>query len=130
MYYFKKEKLLFIEQMPLDYTLSEYINTKDAIDENECKLIILNILSKIWTLHKAGIIHCDLKPSNIMFGNFLCKKMRKVSLQWHVIDFGVALHQKEYKNKWLSYRGTYQWSAPEINVQSNKNKYSYAVDIW
>ncbi len=84
--------------MPLNYTLSTYVKNKNKIDENECKLIILYILSKVWTLHKSGLIHCDLKPGNVMFGNILCAKTNKLSLQWHIIDFGITLHEKEYKN--------------------------------
>eukprot|EP01084_Bolivina_argentea_P093293 167815_1 len=113
-----------IQHMPLNYTLSKYIKSH-AINEYECKLLISEILSTIWTLHKAKLVHCDLKPHNIMFGTYYNDTKHEYK-RWNVIDFGLIVTN----GTTTGYRGTYRWTAPEINMYNKESIFSYAVDIW
>ena len=111
--------------------------------EFECKLIVLEILDKLHTLHRCGYIHCDLKPSNIMKRDIRRSVHRKrkgkdVENGWKIIDFGAMLSAKECtkthgpngKKYVFKYRGTVHWTAPELDVDSTTNRFSFAADIW
>lgn len=76
--------------------------------------IFLQILQEVRKIHKAGIIHCDLKPENIKYDPIT----KKVS----IIDFGYA-HEINDTN---AFGGTleYQWpkrtgeAVPELDIFS------------
>ena len=73
MFYNRKKEEIMITSEPLNFTLKQMIinKKKNGIfsSEYECKLIMIEIIDKLYTLHKCGYIHCDLKPSNIMKRN-------------------------------------------------------------
>ena len=100
-------------------------------NERFCKQIILDILDKLWAIHKCGFIHRDLEPDNIMYRdpefNASCPEHQ---FGWKVIDFGSILKRVTAENNTYKYEGTRGWTAPETNVDSTDNKYSLAVDIW
>ncbi len=64
--------------------------------------------------HAAGVIHCDLKPANIMFGK---------DGRLRVVDFGIA----RTLDAALSIGGTRDWMAPE---QTQRGRVSVAADVW
>ena len=71
-YYDKENKKLLLTMEPLQITLKQFVEKKhrtngDGVNEYQCKLIICDILSNLWTLHKTGNVHCDIKPSHIMY---------------------------------------------------------------
>ena len=111
--------------------------------EFECKLIVLEILDKLHTLHRCGYIHCDLKPSNIMKRDIPRSvhgkgKKKDIENGWKIIDFGAMLsarecgktHSSNGKKYVFKYRGTIHWTAPELDVDSTTNQFSFAADIW
>jgi len=40
------------------------------------------------SLHSLGYIHCDIKPDNIMIGDYM--KERKLMNKLYLIDFGIS----------------------------------------
>lgn len=48
----------------------------------------IGLLDLLKRLHDEGFIHCDLKPDNIMIGDF--KKDFHEMNQLYLIDFGIA----------------------------------------
>ena len=48
-------------------------------------IVMINLLEK---LHDKGYIHCDIKPDNIMIGNF--NKDPKQNRKIFLIDFGIS----------------------------------------
>lgn len=91
------------------------VKNKNFID-NDIKQLILPITSGINYLHNNNIIHCDIKPSNILlFGD----KIIKIS------DFGDSkLSLNKYEK---TYVGTPYYQAPEI---INNIGYSFPIDYW
>jgi dual specificity tyrosine-phosphorylation-regulated kinase 2/3/4 len=69
------------------------------------------------TVHAVGIIHCDLKPDNI-----LLKAEHKSSIK--VIDFGSACQEG---NKVFEYVQSRYYRSPEILFETG---YNSSIDIW
>lgn len=70
------------------------------------------------TLTKAGIVHGDLKPNNIMF---VSKEHRKIKL----IDFGLALMNSRLRTGVVLQATSYR--APEILLGLS---FSHGIDMW
>ena len=147
MFYNRKKQEIMITSEPLNYTLKQMIINKKKQNifctEYECKLIMIEIIDKLYTLHKCGYIHCDLKPSNIMKRNIKhsihgSHKDKIMKNGWKIIDFGAILSAKECnkiynkdgKKLIFKYRGTVCWTAPELDIESVDNHFTYSVDIW
>lgn len=62
-------------------TLNDFINEKGTLSSEEACIITLQILSALEKAHSKGIVHCDIKPHNIMLTRDGTVK---------VCDFGIA----------------------------------------
>ncbi|XP_021418499.2 dual specificity protein kinase Ttk [Oncorhynchus mykiss] len=60
--------------------LSTWLRNRKTINPLERKLYWKNMLEAVQTIHKHGIVHCDLKPANFVIVNASLK----------LIDFGIA----------------------------------------
>lgn len=87
--------------------LKEYL-LKDKISDKEKIRLLLELSEIIKNIHRTGIVHCDIKPENIIYDGI------KVSL----IDFGSAVPIGE---KSIYVQGSKEFSAPEIF--KNENRY-------
>ena len=86
-------------------TLSQKIRENDSIPWQECLGIFKQILSAIGHAHRAGIIHRDIKPNNIMLTR---DGMVKIT------DFGLAKDQKNLSHTQTSSTGgTLYYMSPE-----------------
>jgi eukaryotic-like serine/threonine-protein kinase len=73
-----------IHDIGSDYLVLEYVEGKplsSPLPEKEAVRLAIQIASALEAAHKKGIIHCDLKPGNIMVTN-------KGSVK--LLDFGLA----------------------------------------
>jgi gliding motility-associated-like protein len=86
-------------------TISDLIRKKRYLAQEEIKKIIIPILDGLGNAHKQGIIHRDIKSSNIMFD-----KMGRPVL----MDFGIAKSIEGTKfTQAGTYMGTPAYSSPE-----------------
>ncbi|XP_076308804.1 serine/threonine-protein kinase PAK 2-like [Tachypleus tridentatus] len=85
--------------------------------ERQIAVVCREILQAITFLHSKGIIHCDIKSSNVVFGMDGSVKL---------IDFGTCIHITKGE-KCLSVRGTVHSMAPEMFCGM---PYDTKVDIW
>lgn len=72
----------------------------------------------VWC-HEHGVIHCDIKQSNIRFDAVFKRAV--------VIDFGLAIYYDPNNDPPTSVSGTEGKHAPEMLEET---PYDYAVDMW
>ncbi|SOV10569.1 tyrosine kinase-like protein, putative [Plasmodium sp. gorilla clade G2] len=84
-----------------------------------------DIIAFMSFLHNKGIMHCDLKSSNILMS---------ITRDIKICDFGLSVFNKYNKPKYLGIVGTYQWTAPEVLRSEGYTKeadiYSFGVILW
>jgi serine/threonine protein kinase len=83
----------------------------------------------MYELYNRSIVHCDLKPGNIL-----------VSPKGHlaIADFGISLIVDETVDadrpleecEFFSYGGTYAYQAPEFLISNHAASVTCAADMW
>ena len=100
--------------------ISEYFDGQnwDALFD-----VTLQIASALHHIHHLGIIHLDLKPSNILVGEDGKAK---------VMDFGLAIESRQVLDRQI--RGTLQYMAPEVlrqdRVDSRADLYALGMTLY
>ena len=109
--------LEYCELGNLYYYLSK---NKFILSEEQIATYIHNISKAVYSMHNLGIIHRDLKLSNIA----LTKNNNKIEIR--ILDFGLSkiLGPNQLCNEGY---GTPGYAAPEV---INRYNYSFEADIW
>jgi Nif-specific regulatory protein len=85
--------------------------------------VILQIASALHHIHHLGIIHLDLKPSNILVSDAGKAK---------IMDFGLAIESRQVLDRQI--RGTLQYMAPEVlrqdRVDSRADLYALGMTLY
>lgn len=84
------EQILLLKPFIPGETLDQYwkkVKRKDQL--NSWKKIVLGLTESFETLKNQGIVHCDLKPSNILI------EENETVFQVHILDFGMAIRITE-----------------------------------
>lgn len=84
--------------------LAEYLKTSGALTPVKAIAIMYPILDAIAHAHAAGVIHRDLKPTNILVNEDGMPR---------VMDFGIAAHVEAPLNDGAEFSGTPAYMAPE-----------------
>lgn len=100
----------------LRYHLDNAINNGVSFEEKQIKFIISNLILATEYIHSKQIIHCDIKPENIIFD----KKGYA-----HITDFGIARPSTEVTKS--EFNGTPGYMAPELLFCQS---YSFPVDFY
>ncbi|KAK4983544.1 serine/threonine protein kinase [Elasticomyces elasticus] len=113
---------LILELAP-EGELFNLIVMKQKLTEVETRKIFVQLFQgvKYLTQHERNIVHRDIKPENIL----LIDKELHVKLA----DFGLAKIIGE-ESFTTTLCGTPSYVAPEILEQSNRRRYTRAVDVW
>ena len=103
-------------------TLRDLMDFPADLSLRLCLDLVIDILAGLEQAHKKNIIHCDIKPENILLSLTADKWVAKVT------DFGIAkITENSSNNKEGSgYTGSPAYMAPERYY----GKYSYACDIY
>ena len=107
----------------MDMNLLSYTQyfTYNAIPMKQLKEIGKQIATGIEQVHKAHLIHCDIKPENILVHE---KNSESDHVKLYIADFGLAL---EENNRVQPYVQTLFYRAPEVIFGI---PYSKEIDIW
>ena len=120
--FIQEEKMYNSTSLIFEYM---FINLLNFYKQYEEHIKFYRICDYAWQLtnalqfiHRLFIIHCDLKPENIM--------INKQFTQLKIIDFGSSIinNQKKSTNFYIVSR---YYRAPEISLQ---NTYNEKIDIW
>jgi len=97
--------------------------------ERDASIVFRNIIEAIDEIHKAGIIHRDLNPQNIMFENDPADTEDPRRLDIKLIDFGFAIKHPSGSELSDGYSrlGTSGYAAPESCF---RKVHSRKTDVW
>ena len=77
----EKAPIYFVMEYVESVTLKEYLNKKKILPQHEVIDFSMQILAALSHIHSKGIVHCDIKPHNILL-------MRNGKIK--ITDFGIA----------------------------------------
>jgi len=110
-------------------TLSDFIEESEnmRLSEEQCQVIIRQVMHAIKYFHSKGIVHRDLKPDNIIVQGGESEDLKDLRIK--LIDFGMSKFTKKGKKKinLNTYCGTIDFIAPEIFEGTT---YDLKCDIW
>uniref|UniRef100_A0A7C3ZPU8 Serine/threonine protein kinase n=1 Tax=Planktothricoides sp. SpSt-374 TaxID=2282167 RepID=A0A7C3ZPU8_9CYAN len=132
-------KAFALEQTPnarylvMDYcaggTLRDLLEQKNALNLGEALLLMRLVLAGLDTAHRQGIIHCDIKPENILL------TLRNGSWWPELSDFGIARRLSELQQD-QKVQGSGQGSIEAVGAPAYTPPegfygiYSQAADIY
>jgi len=119
---FEDSNYVYIIMELMDSNLKNFIKfKKDSLNEEIIKNIFLKISLGLKHLHSKGVIHRDLKLSNV-----LIKNLPNNNLEIKIADFGLSgIFLGNYQPSGCC--GTLNYIAPEIFTQKY---YDEKIDIW
>ena len=92
---------------------------KGRFKETEAKWVVLQVLEGLSAMHRRGIVHRDVKPSNILYS--------EGSVQ--LCDFGLARRVSSHDPKNCTPHCVTLWYRPPEMILGS-TEYGTAVDIW
>lgn len=100
------------------YTLYEWC---EKISKKELKILFFNLFLYFREISNQGIIHCDLKPHNIIIN-----KLEEVKvIDWGISEIDMTFSQTLIKEKTIQ---TLPYRSPEIFMK--KEHYNYKIDVY
>jgi len=109
---------LVMEYVPGE-PLSDLIKSGEMSREKAVETII-QIAEALHVAHKKGLVHRDIKPANILIDE---------EGQAHVIDFGLAVHEDEQRQRVGEFAGAPAYMAPE-QIRGEAHRLDGRADIW
>ncbi|GAV87942.1 Pkinase domain-containing protein [Cephalotus follicularis] len=103
-------------------SLSDHIKeSKTGLPESEIKCYTRDILRGLQFVHGHWLVHCDIKPSNILLAS---NSSSRSGLVAKISDFGLCKYENEEA---VETRGTRRYMAPEV---IEDNILERPADIW
>lgn len=110
--------LFIIMSLCENKSLRDYVKVRGHLATDECRYFVRQILMGVCYMHDKGVIHRDLKLSNILLdGNSRVK----------ICDFGLAIRSNDLRLDQKHICGTTNYLAPEV---FNREGFSFSSDIW
>eukprot|EP00928_Gymnodinium_smaydae_P032997 TRINITY_DN23756_c0_g1_i4.p1 TRINITY_DN23756_c0_g1~~TRINITY_DN23756_c0_g1_i4.p1 ORF type:complete len:455 (+),score=34.35 TRINITY_DN23756_c0_g1_i4:62-1366(+) len=105
-----------------DQDVHQHLKKHGSFEEAEALRLFGNLLSGVSALHCRRIVHCDIKPPNLLLHVLNDQRVLKIA------DFNSARRiGLSSSSRMLTHRGTLNFQAPEIRLEGMWNE---RVDIW
>jgi len=120
------DNMEYVVAMPWELPLNRFL----ASPPDSTKSLGIQLVEGVSFLHEHNIAHLDLKPEN-----FVCRLAAAApsrSPRLSIIDFGTSVRVKDAETEVQGYRGTPNWTAPEVGEASGPaTRYSaIRADRW
>lgn len=116
---FEDDKLIYmIQSLCTNHSLKDLQQSRGKFSIQECRYFISQTLAGVQYIHEKGIIHRDLKLSNVLIDEHM---------QMRIGDFGLAIHVDDPRLQSKSLCGTTNYLAPEV---INRNGFTFRTDVW
>ncbi|KAG2257559.1 hypothetical protein Bca52824_076853 [Brassica carinata] len=96
--------------------------------ESEAKVFARDVLSGLTYIHDRNIVHCDIKPDNLLLSPTYVR-FRSTGYLTKIGDFGLAMEKGslDYGNGYGHKRGTTRYIAPELIGHGFMD---FGADVW
>jgi serine/threonine protein kinase len=117
---------LNVMDLSLDKLLKDLLNKNNTLNDETNLYIAFSIARGLLYLHQNQIIHCDLKPDNIL--------LNKACTDINICDFGFSVDLKNSPTpiKWT--KGSPCWISPEVTIICSgllqSPEQPEKIDIW
>jgi serine/threonine-protein kinase len=104
--------------------LKEYIRTYGPLPYQNAAMFIIEALKAIAFAHDRGVVHNDIKPSNIMLSDFSEIK---------VIDFGISIDLQaklDVQNMFTPYYASPEQTTPGMTIDHRTDIYSMGISLY
>jgi serine/threonine protein kinase len=112
--------------------LQEIVEAQCFFNEKEAGEMVVQVLQGLQAIHALGVVHCDVKPANIM----QCLGAAKSTVVYKLVDLGVAVATAASNLASLasmrdqkSVRGTPGYISPEV-IRNEADCIGPQADIW
>jgi mitogen-activated protein kinase 1/3 len=112
---------IYLVQEQMDTDLHKIIRTRELSNEY-CLYFIWQILRALKAMHSAGVLHCDLKPSNLLLNDNCDLKVYDLSLARS------AASVEAEQGSMTEYVTSRWYRAPEIMLAIHQ--YAKTIDFW
>eukprot|EP01114_Cavostelium_apophysatum_P024362 TRINITY_DN9513_c0_g1_i1.p1 TRINITY_DN9513_c0_g1~~TRINITY_DN9513_c0_g1_i1.p1 ORF type:complete len:460 (+),score=80.65 TRINITY_DN9513_c0_g1_i1:234-1613(+) len=114
---------LYIQTELCKGTLHDYVRTQDEIPEDRIWHFLLDLALGLQHIHSYGLIHLDIKPSNILIGFDGSLK---------IADFGLATKAESWRPG-IDSEGDFRYMAPELlkeGFRDDEQVVDFSVDVF
>ncbi|CAM2722413.1 unnamed protein product [Rotaria socialis] len=118
-YFYDDKYVYLILELCSHGDLERYLKEKKTLSESETQTIVKQVVDGLLYLHNHGIIHRDIKLSNLLLSE---------TFEVKIADFGLAKKiplTREQTNETIC--GTPNYISPEI---ASRTPHSFATDVW
>ena len=111
-------------------SLKQFMNKHSPLPPRLALHIVQRIATTLVYLHANGIIHSDIKPSNIVFGTAPHVRDAERLFTLYVIDFGIAIELDSDQAQFVVPQGSNPWWAPEAELAKKEKRGVPADPSW
>lgn len=130
--FYRNDRFCYVMELVDGYTLGSWIKTRGMIEESKCLFVangVAEALSYAWT--KQMLVHCDLKPENIMIDSDGTIKVTDFGLSKSILSLQSRRH---VENPEFIF-GTPAYISPEqavgeTNLTINSDMYSLGATLF
>ncbi len=99
--------LFLVTQLVPDGDLLQRLQRPDGLPPGQAVDLVMQVLDGLDDAHRAGVVHRDVKPSNILL------RQRSERLHAYLCDFGIASSPGEQVTRTGALVGSFPYMAPE-----------------